>query len=152
MRRPVIFTMAALAAATLAHADVFKSVDANGQVRYSDVWSPGAVVVKGLNLTNGQLTASGESSSPPPPRVTNDHTPDPSKLAAQKAVSQDLAATRASQCQALKDQYDREIRALRIRKADSSADDPQYMSTAEADAERVRTKQAMDDACGAASQ
>jgi len=151
MRRPVIFTVAALAAATLAHADVYKSMDANGQVRYSDVWSPGATLVKGLNMKDGQLTASDES-SPSPPRATNDHTPDPSKLAARKAVSQDLAATRASQCQALKDQYAKEIRALRITKPGSSADDPQYMSTAEADAERVRTKQAMDDACGASDE
>ncbi len=147
MRRPVIFTIAALAATALAHADVYKSVDAKGEVSYSDVWSPGATLIKGLSMKNGQL-ATEEDSSPPPPRVTNDHTPDPSKLAAQKAVSQDLAATRATQCAALKDQYAKEIRALRIRKPGSTDDDPQYMSVSDADAERVRTKQAMDEACG----
>ena len=154
MRRSVIFTVAALATATLAHADVYKSVDANGQVRYSDVWSPGATLLKGLSLKNGQLTTAGggdSSSTSQPPRATNDHTPDPAKLAAEKSVAKDVAAARAGQCETLKDQYAKEVRAMRIRKPDSSNDDPQYMSTSEAEAERVRTKQAMDEACGAGS-
>ena len=149
MRRSALFIIATLATATAAHADVYKSVDANGQVRYSDVWSAGATLIKGLSLHNGELTAS-DSASSTPPRATNDHTPDPSKLAAQKAVAQDVAAARTDQCKQLKDQYDKEIHARRIRKADSNADDPQYMTEDEVDAERVKTKQAMDDACGTA--
>ena len=147
MLRPALLCVTALAAAAAAHADVYKSVDADGQVRYSDVWTPGATLLKGLSLKNGELTASSDSKSAP--SATDDHTPDPSKLAAQKAVAQDVAATRAEQCQTLKDQYAKEVRALRIRKADSPADDPQYLSAADADAERVKTKQAMDEACSA---
>ena len=150
MLRPTLLCAAALAlaAAAAAHADVYKSVDADGQVRYSDVWTPGATLLKGLSLKNGELTATQADSKSAPPVATNDHTPDPSKLAAQKAVAQDVAASKADQCQALKDQYAKEIRARRITKPGSTADDPQYMSDTEADAERVKTKQAMDETCG----
>ena len=148
MLRPALFTAAALALATAAHADVYKSVDSNGQVRYSDVWSPGSTLVKGLSLKNGQLTASQDSSSgASPPPASNDRTTDPAKLAAQKSVQQDVAAAQANQCQELKDQYNKQIHARRITKPGSTADNPLYMTEEEADAERLRTKQAMDEYC-----
>jgi hypothetical protein len=55
---------------------------------------------------------------------------------------------RAEQCKQLKEQYAKVIQARRIYQpsADSSAP-KQFMSDAEADAERVKTRQAMDEAC-----
>ena len=150
MRR-ISITLAFAAVVVTAHADVYKSVDAQGQVRYSDQWSPGATLIKGDH--NHSLT---DQSPPPPaekPAVPNDHTPaDAAKQAAQKAVASDLAAVHAAECKRLQEQYDKVIHARRIYQADSAPNgDRQYMTDAEADAERVKTKQAMDEACTAAN-
>ena len=59
-----------------------------------------------------------------------------------------MAAVRAEQCKQLKEQYDKVIHARRIYQASADSSAPkQYMSDAEADAERVKTRQAMDEAC-----
>jgi hypothetical protein len=132
----------ALAALTLvvstAEADVYKTVDAQGQPHYSDQWSPGAVLIK-QNST--RVEPATPDTSPKAPAA-----PDPTK-AASKQVQTDMQAVHAQQCKDLKEQYDKELHARRIyQPADSSAP-KEYMSDAEADAERVKTRQAMDAAC-----
>jgi hypothetical protein len=145
MRR-ISIALAALAAVvvTAARADVYKTIDAQGQVHYSDQWSPGAEVIKG-----DRSRTSAPEAAPPPP-AANDHTlaPDPSKAAAAKQVQSDMEALRAEQCKQLKEQYDKLIHARRIYQPPTDASAPkQYLSDAEADAERVKTRQAMDEAC-----
>jgi hypothetical protein len=142
MRRTSFTLLALVGVVVVAHADVYKSIDAQGQVHYSDQWSAGAVLIK------SDLPRATDAA--PAPAVPNDHTPapDPAKAAAAKQVKADMDAQRAEQCQQLKVQYDKVIHARRIMQAgsDSSAPGP-YMTDAEADAERVRTRQAMDEAC-----
>jgi len=144
MRR-ISITLAALAAViTTAHADVYKTVDTQGQVHYSDQWSPGAELIKGDHSRN----------SPAPPADTpapSNTGPDPTKAAA-KQVQADMDAMRAQQCKQLKEQYDKVLRARRIYQPNTDSSAPkQYMSDAEADAERVKTRQAMDEACAGGS-
>jgi hypothetical protein len=144
MRRISIALAALAAVVTAAHADVYKTVDAQGQVHYSDQWSPGAEIIKG---DHSRATSAPEAAPPP---AANDHTlaPDPSKSAAAKQVQSDMEALRAEQCKQLKDQYDKLIHARRIYQPPSDASAPrQYLSDADADAERVKTRQAMDEAC-----
>jgi hypothetical protein len=144
MRRISIALAALAAVVTAAHADVYKSVDAQGQVHYSDQWSPGAELIKG----DRSRALPGAVETPAP--AANDHTlaPDPSKTAAAKQVQSDLASLRAEQCKQLKEQYDKVIHARRIYQPGNDSSAPkQYMSDAEADAERVKTRQAMDEAC-----
>ena len=150
MRR-ISLTLAALAmVAITAHADVYKSVDAQGQVRYSDTWSPGATLIKG-DRSKG---TPGPADTPPAPAAAPSDSQDAGKSDAAKKVQADLSAVRAEQCKQLKEQYAKVIRARRIYQAtdDSSAPNAnapkQYLSDADADAERVRTRQAMDEACG----
>lgn len=151
MRR-ISFALAALAAVvTTAHADVYKTVDAQGEAHYSDQWSPGAEVIKGdRSHTPTEAPAPASSTAP------NDHTlaPDPAKAAAAKQVQSDMDALRAEQCKQLKEQYDKVIHARRIyqpQPGDDSSAPKQYMTDAEADAERVKTRQAMDEACAGSS-
>jgi len=132
----------ALAALTLvvstAEADVYKTVDAQGQPHYSDQWSPGAVLIK-QNST--RIEPATPDTSPKPAA------PDPTK-AATKQVQSDMQAVHAQQCKELKEQYDKELHARRIYQPyDDSSAPRQYMSEAEADAERIKTRQAMDVAC-----
>jgi hypothetical protein len=144
--RRISFALAALAAViATADADVYKTVDAQGQAHYSDQWSPGAEVIKGDR-------ARAPSDAPAPTSAPNDHTlaPDPAKAAAAKQVQSDMEALRAEQCKQLKEQYDKVIHARRIyqpQPGDDSSAPKQYMSEADADAERVKTRQAMDEAC-----
>jgi uncharacterized protein DUF4124 len=154
MRR-ISIALAALATVVItAHADVYKSVDAQGQVRYSDQWSPGATLIKAdRNQLIIDPNATASSPDQKKPVVPNDHTPaDSAKQAAQKAVDADLAAARAVECKRLQDQYDKLIHARRVLQADPGPNgERQFMTDTEADAERVKTKQAMDDACSASA-
>jgi hypothetical protein len=144
MRR-ISLALAALAVVvTSADADVYKTVDAQGQAHYSDQWSPGAEVIKGDRSHAPAAEAPAATSAP------NDHTlaPDAAKAAAAKQVQSDMDALRAEQCKQLKDQYDKLIHARRIyRPSEDSSAPKEYMSDADADAERVKTRQAMDEAC-----
>ena len=134
----------ALAAVVLvvstADADVYKTVDAQGQPHYSDQWSPGATLIKQNNTRVDPGTVSNS------PRMSS--APDPTKAATQ-SVQTDMDAVRAEQCKELKAQYDKELHARRIYQpsADESSAPRQYMTDAEADAERVKTREAMDSAC-----
>jgi len=149
MRR-VSFALAALATVVMsAHADVYKSIDAQGQARYSDQWSPGAELIKG----DRSRSLPGPATDTPAPAPA-DRTPaaEPGRADAAKAVQADVAAARAQQCTQLKEQYAKAIQARRIYQANSDSSAPkQYLTDAEADAERVKIRQAMDDACSDAS-
>jgi Domain of unknown function (DUF4124) len=134
----------ALAALTVvvstAEADVYKTVDAQGQPHYSDQWSPGAVLIK-QNSTRVETSAPADT-APKAPAA-----PNPAK-AATKQVQSDMQAVHAQQCKDLKEQYDKELHARRIFQPSDDASAPrQYMTDADADAERVKTRQAMDAAC-----
>jgi hypothetical protein len=121
-------------------------------VRYSDPWSPGATLIKSdrnQQLIDLNANAPVDQKKPVAP---NDHTPadTAAKQAAQKQVDADLAAARATECKRLQDQYDKLIHARRILQTEPGPNgERQIMSDAEADAERVKTKQAMDEACSA---
>jgi uncharacterized protein DUF4124 len=134
----ISIALAALAGVVgTAYADVYKTIDAQGQVHYSDSWSPGAVLIKGENPP---------APNSAPAAAANDPT---SSADSTKAAA---AKVQADQCKELKEQYAKVIRARRIYQpntdpnADSSAP-KQYMTDAEADAERVKTREAMDEAC-----
>jgi hypothetical protein len=133
-------TVAALAlVVSTAEADVYKTVDAQGQPHYSDQWSPGAVLIK-------QNSTRVEPASPPTAPLAAP-AQDPAK-AATKQVQSDMQAVHAQQCKDLKEQYDKEIHARRIFQPSEDGSAPrQYMTDAEADAERIKTRQAMDAAC-----
>ncbi len=141
MRRISIALAALATVAITAHADVYKSVDAQGQVRYSDTWSPGATLIK-TDRSRGTLSP---AETPPPPAASDGE--ESGKSDAAKKVQSDMSAIRAEQCKQLKEQYAKVIRARRISQPGDSSAPKQYMSDAEADAERVRTRQAMDEAC-----
>lgn len=151
MRRISIALAALATLAITAHANVYKSVDAQGQVRYSDTWSPGATLIKGDR--NKAAPSPAESS----PAAAPGDSQDAGKSDAAKKVQADMSAVRAEQCQQLKEQYAKVIRARRIYQASADSSGPnanapkQYLSDADADAERVKTRQAMDEACGSSS-
>jgi hypothetical protein len=147
MRRPIPFLLAAVVSlvtvshANLARADVYKSVDAQGQVHYSDQWSPGAELMKGMQTVPGPAAAAPTKpadNTPPPPRVDEKTT---------QAVQADVAAAQAEQCKQAKDAYDKAIHARHLYR-DGKDGAREYLSDTDADQQRVQMRQAMDTACG----
>ncbi|HUN27759.1 MAG TPA: DUF4124 domain-containing protein [Steroidobacteraceae bacterium] len=152
MRRSLLL----LAAATVslvgagARADIWKWVDAQGHVQYSDRWTPGAVLIKS---EHGALTDDSSSSADAQKSLESTSQQVSAKLnkeAAQRAVQKDEATAQASQCKDAKSHYDQLIEARRIYKTDSSGN-RQYLSDDEADQERVQARMDMDKACGSDS-
>ncbi len=159
MRRVAAATLIMSLACAAAQADVYRSVDAQGQVHYSDTPTPGSELVHvqrgggGLAPSNSMASAAAaKSSSAPtaPQTVAKSNAPaqDPlAKQATEKAVQQDLEQTRADQCTKAKSDYEAAIAARRIYKSGTDGE-REYLSDDEAEQQRVNLHQAMDTACG----
>jgi hypothetical protein len=152
--RPVV-AIAILAALpfSAALADVYRSVDAQGHVLYSDTPTPGAQLVRVSNSQTRYVSSSlspsntSKPATPPPPDPTAD-APASTRESAAKAVHNEVAQTRAEQCKKAQDYYNQVIAARRIYTGDANATgDRQYLTDAEADKARVDAKLQMDDLC-----
>ncbi len=143
MLRLVSITALVLAGAcTLARADVFRWVDSEGVVHYSDEWMPGSVVIKTTVKPHSESTApSGVSAANA--RV-NEQLNDQSNS---RAVQQDVAKARDSQCSWAKDRYMKSVASRRVYKEGKDGE-RQYMTDAEADAYREQARKDVQQACG----
>jgi Domain of unknown function (DUF4124) len=151
----------AAAAVTAARADVYRSVDAQGHVQYSDTPTPGAELVhvqRGGETGTSSLNAAPApaSNAAPPGARTQPPAPasnaisaqaDIDKQNAQKAVQQDVEQTRADQCKKATDDYQASLAARRIYRTGPSGE-REYLTDDEAEQQRVTLRQAMQSACG----
>jgi Domain of unknown function (DUF4124) len=135
----------AWALATSASADIWKWVDSDGHVQYSDRWTPGAVLIKGEHPSNA--TDQKQPPSDSDKRITDQL----NREEAQRQVQKDEAAAHADQCKKATDHYNQLVSARRIYNTDSNGE-RQYLSDQQADQERVDAKMDMDTACSSASQ
>jgi hypothetical protein len=152
----LIMSLAMTTAALQARADVYRSVDAQGHVQYSDTPTPGAELVhvqRGVDTGTSTLSSqSGQRSSPPstPAQVTAGNNAsaqaDLNKQASQKAVQQDVEQTRADQCKKATDDYNASIAARRIYRTGPNGE-RSYLTDEEAEQQRVSLRQAMQSAC-----
>jgi hypothetical protein len=146
-------------AIAVAQADVYRSVDAQGQVHYSDTPTPGAELVR-VQRGGGTLSPSASMSSAAATKSSSTATPPQTlakanaqvqdtlaKQATEKAVQQDLEQTRADQCTKAKSDYEAAIAARRIYKSGTDGE-REYLTDDEAEQQRVNLHQAMDTACG----
>jgi hypothetical protein len=133
-------------------ADVFRWVDDHGGVHYSDQWVPGSEVIKS---SRAHPSDSPQPASSAPKPADDRASAQLSQQSAEKSVKQDVTKIREQQCKEAKDRYDKAIQARRIFKSSGDkskgaddADNRQYLSDEEADAYRVKARQAMQDLCG----
>jgi Domain of unknown function (DUF4124) len=144
MLRLVSITALVLAGAcTLARADVFRWVDSDGVVHYSDEWVPGSVVIKTVrpHPESGGAPA-GASSASAGNRVQPPSDPDNAR-----ATQQDVARVRDAQCSFAKQRYMKAIESRRVYKEGKDGE-RDYMSDAEADAYREQARKDVQMACG----
>jgi hypothetical protein len=153
MRPAVAIAIFAALPLSVAFADVYRSVDAQGHVLYSDTPTPGAELVRiGNSSQRANSTASASSTpartaAPPPPKVNDPSKDQLSRQAAARTVQSDVAQTRADQCKKLTEAYQQAVAARRIYNADANGERI-YLTDEQADAQRVNAKLAMDEACG----
>jgi hypothetical protein len=146
MSRLVPITALMLAGAlTVAHADVYRWIDSQGVPHYSDEWVPGSVVIK---TTSRERPDSASAPSAPSPSSDSGRIHE--QLGEEdntRAVQQDVAKAKATQCEAAKTRYTKSIEARRIYKQEANGDHT-YLSDEDADAYRQQARQAVQDACG----
>jgi hypothetical protein len=143
-------------------ADVYRSVDAQGHVQYSDTPTPGAQLIRMQTLPPIGPPAPGAplnrpantpaSNAPTPGADAAPKPADPAQAllaqqAAKQALDKDLAVTRADQCKTATDNYNGAVQARRIYKTGPDGE-REYLTDDEADQQRLGLRMAMDNACG----
>lgn len=137
---------ALLGVAGIARADVvYEWTDAQGQVHYTDQWVPGAKVI--TTTTAHAAASSAMQGIKSENQAASDQTRDQQDT---QAVQQDEAKARAAQCTQDKAEYQKLIQSRRIFTVDKSGE-RHYLSDADADAARVKARQAMEADCGTGS-
>ena len=136
-------------ASMTAHADVYRWVDADGRVHYTDRWVPGAERIKLLTgHTGSQPVAPNAQSDSSQLAATNERIKE--QLAAEadaRAVKQDVDKVRGEQCKEAQAKYKRAIEARRIYRVGKDGQ-REYLSDVEADTERMNARTEMREACG----
>jgi len=152
MRTIAIAALMLTAPAAAQAAEVYRWVDEQGRVHYSDRWVPGAELVgygqprppdpegdaEREAAEKQALTASNE-------RIATQQ----AEEAAQKAVQQDMAQIRAERCRKAREDYQKAIQARRVYRTGPNGE-REYVSEAEADAWRAKRRMEMEQACAQA--
>lgn len=132
-------------------ADVYRSVDAQGHVQYSDTPSPGAELIQVSGTRPGSTPPA--RNAPPPAgngsslaKMNGQIKEQLTKEDLAREVHSDVAQTRAEQCQKAQDEYQKQVQARRIYTTDADGQ-RQYLSDAEADQQRLNTRLQMEDLC-----
>jgi hypothetical protein len=139
-------------ASALAEADVYRWVDARGEVHYSDRWVPGSVLIKvERSRAKPETVAAERQTDQNRLAVTNDRIgAQQAQNAESQAVRRDVAEARNEQCKTAKERYEKAIQARRIFKTGKDGE-REYLTDAEADESRLQARQEMQQACGTAS-
>lgn len=148
MRRYFITLLLLSLPLTAAAANVYRSIDAQGHVQYSDTPSPGAVLVSTTDAGSAApISDEASSARQALEKAAADASEQVAQEEAQRAVEKDTAAAHAAQCKQAQDVYQKSITARRLYTVDAKGN-RQYMSDTQADQQRVQYRMAMQAACG----
>ena len=137
-----------LGAVGAAHADtVYEWTDAKGQVHYTDQWVPGAKLIKADTAHRPKADSTATQGI----QNESDAASKGIKQEAEaQAVQDDEAKARAQRCNQEKSEYLRMIQSRRIYTTYKNGE-RQYLSDSDADAARLKAREAMDADCNASS-
>jgi hypothetical protein len=150
MLRIVAIALTLTGAAVAVQADIYRYVDAEGHVQYSDRWVPGSERIRttssrssssssSASRASSSSTADDDSSSRATELVRNQQTA--------RAVQQDLDAARAKQCEEATKRYEQAIQARRLYRTGPNGE-RQYMTDAELSEYRLNARAERDEVCG----
>ena len=136
---------ALVGAAGIARADViYQWTDEHGEVHYTDQWVPGAKVIR---TTTARAPVPATSAMQGIQNESNAASHVIKQQQDAQAVQQDVARARAVRCARDKAEYQKLVDSRRIFTTDKNGE-RQYLSDADADAARLKARQAMDADCG----
>jgi hypothetical protein len=130
-------------------ADVFRSVDAQGHVQYSDTPTPGAQLVRMDNRRTPTPSLSSPSASTKSSTAVQNGDQIHQQLeqeATARSVQNEVAQTRAEQCKKATEIYNQSVQARRIYTTGPDGE-RQFLSDDDAEKSRVAHKVEMDEAC-----
>ncbi len=150
----VLWAAAALAlVAVPAFADVYKWLDPQGRIHYTD--RPPPPDAKLVSVEAGGGTHSQHAAPPPAPAAATPggpQLPPPSPTEAarlKKSVDADVAGARAEQCKTAQEHYQKYVTSRKIFREGPNKERV-YLTDAEADLERVSARRDVEELCGAA--
>jgi hypothetical protein len=149
MFRTLAFAGLLLGVQAAALADVYRWVDGQGRVQYTDRWVPGAQLVKVDKNKPDADAAAARRIAEQGKLAASDTASANQKIQenAARTVRQDVAKTQEEQCKKATERYDKAIQARRIYK--TAADGTkEYVSDADADAYRAEALLDKEAACG----
>jgi hypothetical protein len=143
MNRALLTTVLMALPLTAVAADVYRSVDAEGHVQYSDTPSPGAQLV---STADAAAPSSDDHGAAQAQKVNEQISQRLTQEAAAREVAKDTADAHDAQCKQAQQAYQSAIQARRL--YTMSADGQrQYLSDQQADQQRVSYRMAMETAC-----
>jgi hypothetical protein len=129
-------------------ADVYRYVDAQGGVHYTDTWVPGSTLIKVDHGPKASEAAAPARTAQNRPLSAGDRaSTDVAKAADERAVKADVAQAQEEQCKQAKDSYTKAVASRRIIKSGTDTQ-REYLSEADANAYRLQLHDAMQAACG----
>jgi len=149
IRTLAIALVLTLTAAAAHAADVYRWVDAQGGVHYTDTWVPGSTLIKVDHRPHASDTPppSGRAPQGKPLSAGAQASADVAKAADERAMHADVAQAQDAQCKQAKDDYNKAIGSRRIWNTDKDGQ-RQYLSEADADAYRLQKRTDMQNVCG----
>jgi hypothetical protein len=149
MLRNLCLAVLATGAAVAAYAsDVYRYVDANGGVHYSDTWVPGATLI---HIEHGKTEAAprpAPTAQAKPAQPGGNAAADLQKQANQQALQTEMTQAQGDACSKATDAYNQAIRTRRIYKSSADGSNRDYLSEDEANAYRLQLRDTMQQACG----
>jgi hypothetical protein len=137
-------------AAAVSHAaDVYRYVDSQGGVHYTDTWVPGSTLIKVDHHVNNS-SSSAPAATPVQNRAAiagERASVEVARANEQRAVQTDVAQAREQQCKQAQDNYTKAIQSRRIYKSDKDGE-REYLTDTDADAYRLQLRTEMQAACG----
>jgi Domain of unknown function (DUF4124) len=149
MRRTIAIAILVWLPLSGALADVYRSVDAQGHVQYSDTPTPGAEVIRMNSAGRSPIRSVPVASTAKASTVDQSGDQIHQQLeqeAAARSVRNDVAQTRADQCKKATDAYNGSVQARRIYKTGPNGEH-EFLTDDEADKQRLTFKMQMDSAC-----
>jgi hypothetical protein len=133
-----------------ASADVYKWVDTQGRVHYSDrpdVEGAERVAVASRRSNPATVAERTDAESAQRQQANAQEAEQQREQSATQAVQKDLAKTRETQCKDAKEQYRVAIESQKLYRVGKDGE-RQYLTSAEIDEARMNARRAMDELCG----
>ncbi len=138
------------AAASTAQADIYRWVDGQGSVHYSDRWVPGATLVQVTHKGANDAAIAAKMTEQAKVATAGDRaSAELSKEQQAAIVRQETQQAQADTCKKLQDRYQKAIASPRIIVEDSPGK-TRRLDDKEAEAARIQARQERDEACAKA--